>query len=169
MQCRVNDVILDDRPNFLMSDPTDHTHALTIKDPDNPAQTVILPLALQGVTLLLNVRAPTLDKWNSYAFWQLHLTSESLTWYSTTTLYEEQEAAMTDYSGRVMMTTCALRGHVSNLVINLLSSLNTDQADIADDDNFYRVLASHVQISSIETSLNEHICLCKTAPIDSQT
>jgi hypothetical protein len=57
-------MIVDDMPKFLTSDPTDHMHALTIKDPDHSAQMVILPLALhlQGVTLLLNVRAPTLDK-----------------------------------------------------------------------------------------------------------
>ncbi len=46
MQCQVNDVIVNNMPKFLMSDPTDHTHALTIKDPDHPAQMVILPLAL---------------------------------------------------------------------------------------------------------------------------
>jgi hypothetical protein len=61
MQCRVNDVIVDDMPKFLTSDPTDHMHALTIIDPDQPAQTAILPPALQGVTLLLNVRGITLD------------------------------------------------------------------------------------------------------------
>jgi hypothetical protein len=57
------------------------------------------------------------------------------------------------------------------LVINLLSSLTTDQADVTDDNNFYHVLASHVhvQISSIETSLNGHICSRKTVPIDPQT
>ncbi len=42
MQCRVNDVIVDDTPKFLTSDPTDHTHALTIRDPHQPAQTVTL-------------------------------------------------------------------------------------------------------------------------------
>jgi hypothetical protein len=101
MQCQVNDMIVNDTPNFLMPDPTDHMHALTIKDPDNPAQTVILPLALQGVTLLLNVKAPTLDKWNSDAFWRLHLTSEPLSRDPTLTLYEGKEAAITDYSGHV--------------------------------------------------------------------
>jgi hypothetical protein len=60
-------------------------------------------------------------------------------------------------------------GHINHLVINLLSSLTTDQADVIDDENFYDVLASHVQISSIETSLNGHICLRKTAPIDPPT
>jgi hypothetical protein len=72
-------LIVDNTPKFLTSDPTDHTHALTIKDPDHSAQTVILPLALQGVTSLLNVRAPTLDEWNSDTFKWFHLTSESLT------------------------------------------------------------------------------------------
>jgi hypothetical protein len=98
-------VIVDDMPKFLTSDPTDHTHALTIIDPHQPAQTVILPLALQGVTLLLNVRGITLDEWNSDAFKQLHLTSETLTWDAMTTLYEEQEAAMINYSGHVVTTT----------------------------------------------------------------
>jgi hypothetical protein len=172
MQCRVNDVIVINTPKFLTSDPTDHMHALTIIDPHHPAQTVILTLALRGVALLLNVRGITLDEWNSDAFKRLHLTSETLTWYPTTTLYEEQEAAMNDYSGRVVTTTQPLMGRTNHLVINLLSSLTTDQADVTDDENFCDVLASHVQISSIETSLNDfngHICSRKTAPIDSQT
>ncbi len=58
---------------------------------------------------------------------------------------------------------------MNHLVINSLSSLTTDQADVTDDENFYDVLASHVQISSIETSLNGHIRLRKTAPINPQT
>jgi hypothetical protein len=120
MQCQVNDVIVHDTPKFLAPDPTDHTHALTIKDTDNPTQMVILLPPLKGVTLLLHARAPTLEEWNSDAIWRLHLTSESLTWDPTFTLYEEQEAAMTDYSCRVVTMTCALRGHVSNLVMNLL-------------------------------------------------
>jgi hypothetical protein len=73
---------------------------------------------------------------------------------------------MTDYSGRIATLTRPLRGHVSNLVINLLSSLTTNQADVTDDDNIYHVLASHVQISSIETSRNGHICLRTTVPIN---
>ncbi len=142
---------------------------MTIKDPDQTAQTDILPLALQGTTSLLNVRAPTLDEWNSDAFKWLHLTSESLTWDMTTIFYERQEAAMIDYSGHVVTTTRSLRGHVNHLMINSLSSLTTDQADIINDNMFYGVLASHVQISSIETSFNGHICLRKAAPSDPQT
>jgi hypothetical protein len=156
-------------PKFLTSSPTDHTHALTIRDPHQPAQTVILRLAIREVTSLLNVRGIMLDEWNSDTFKWLHLTSETLTWDPTAILYEEQEAAMIDYSGRVVTTTRPLMRHINHLVINLLSSLTTDQADVTDDENFYDVLASHVQISSNETSLNGHICSCKTMPIDPQT
>ncbi len=42
MQCRVNDMVVDDTLKFLASDPTDNMHALTIRDPDWPAQTIIL-------------------------------------------------------------------------------------------------------------------------------
>ncbi len=157
---------------------TDHRRTyfksfLLPEDPNHPAQTVTLPLALRGVTSLLNVRAPTLDEWNSDAYWRLHLTSKTLTWDPTTTLYEDQEMAMIDYSGNVIRRG-ALRGQVSSLVINSLSSLTADHADINDDDNFYWVLSSMVQISSTESSPNElslngHICSCKIAPIDPQT
>jgi hypothetical protein len=88
------------------------------------------------VISLLNVRGITLDEWNSDAFKRLHLTSETLTWYPTTTLYEEQEAAMINYSGCVVTTTQTLMGHINHLVINLLSSLTTDQADVTNDENF---------------------------------
>ncbi len=164
---------VDNTPTFLVRDPTDKLHALTLEESDHPAQTVTLPLALREVTSLLNVRAPTLDKWNSDAFWRLHLTSETLTWDPTTTLYEDQEMAMTDYSGKIVRRG-ALRGQVSSLVINPLSSLTADYADVTNDDNFYRVLSSMVQISSTESSPNElslngHICSQKVAPIDPQT
>ncbi len=74
-----------------------------------------------------------LDEWNSDAFKRLHSTSETLTWDPTTTLYEEQEAAMVDYSGRVVTTTLPLIVHIKSLVTDSLSSLTTDQADITDD------------------------------------
>ena len=111
IQCRGNDVTVDETPKFLAHDPTDHMHGLTIKDPHNPAQMVTLPLALRGVASLINERAPTLDEWNSDAFMRLSLTSDSLTWDPNMTHYSDQEAAMTDYSGNVV-SCAAVRGHV---------------------------------------------------------
>ncbi len=127
------------------------------------------PTGLRGVTSLLNVRGVTLDEWTSDAFKRLYLTSETLTWDPTTTLYEEQEVAMVDYSGRVVTTARPLMMHIKSLVIDPLSSLTTDQADVTNDENLYDVLASHLQILSIESSLNGHIRSRKIAPIDPQT
>ncbi len=95
------------------------------------------------------MRGITLDEWNIDAFKRLHLTSETLTWDSTTTLYEEQEAAMVNYSGHVVATMQPLRGHINHLVINLLSSLKTDQADVTDDNNFCDVLRPGISYSDI--------------------
>jgi hypothetical protein len=50
MQCQVNDMIVNDMPKFLISDPPDHIHALTLKDPDHLTQTVILPKRCDFVT-----------------------------------------------------------------------------------------------------------------------
>jgi hypothetical protein len=56
MQYRVNDVIFDEMPKFLAIKPTeDQTHAFTVSNPDDPSQTLTLPLTLRGVTLLLHV------------------------------------------------------------------------------------------------------------------
>ena len=65
MQCRVNDVLVDETPKFLAQRPTNHTHALTVTDPDDPLQMIILPLELWGVISLLYVRNVTPDEYYS--------------------------------------------------------------------------------------------------------
>ena len=92
MQCPVNDVTISELPKFLATAPTEKTHALTIKDPDHPTQTITLRLALRGVILLLTVRMPTMDEWNSGEFCRLALTLETLTWDPSTTSYKERHA-----------------------------------------------------------------------------
>jgi hypothetical protein len=79
MQCRVNDVIVNNLPKFLATDPTNQMHALTLTDSNNPLQPVILLLILRGVTLVLNVRSTTINEFNSHDYLRLHLTSETLT------------------------------------------------------------------------------------------
>jgi hypothetical protein len=66
----------------------------------------------------------------------------------------------------VLVSACST---VTPLITDGPEHTHTDQADVTDDENFYDVLASHVQISSIETSLNGHIHSRKTAPIAPQT
>jgi hypothetical protein len=166
MQCRVNDVTVNNLPKFLAADPTDQMHALTLTDPDNPLQLVILPLILRGVTLLLNVRSTAINEFNSHDHLRLHLTSETLTWDPTTDLYEQQEHAMMDYSGNIVCDA-AVRG--PKLILNELQSLTTDLADLTHDCNSHQVLTSHVVVSSIDASLSGHVQSRKTAPIDFMT
>jgi hypothetical protein len=166
MQCHVNDVTVNNLPKFLATDPTDQTHALTLTDPDNPLQPVILPLTLRGVTLVLNVRSMTIDELNRHDHLRLHLTSETLTWDPTTDLYEQQEHAMMDYS-RNIVCDAAVRG--PQLILNELRPLTTDLADLTHDCNFHQVLTAHVVVSSINSSLSGHVRSRKSAPIDFMT
>jgi hypothetical protein len=119
MQCLVNDLIVNNLPKFLATDPSDQTHALTLTDPNNRLQSVILPLTLRGVTSVLNVRSMTINEFNSHDHLSLHLTSETLTWDPTTDLYEQQEHAMMDYSGNIVCDA-VMRG--PQLILNELQS-----------------------------------------------
>jgi hypothetical protein len=168
MQCHVNDMTVNNLSKFLVANTTDQTHALTIHDPNNPLQPVIFPLTLRGVTLLLNVRTVTFNQFNSQDYPRLHLTSETLTWDSTTTLYEQQENAMMDYSSNIIHDA-TMRGQVPTLIVNELQLLTTDMADTTHDCNFHQFLTSHVIVSSINASLSGHVRLHKTAPIDFMT
>ncbi len=132
MQCCVNDVTVNGLPKFLAADPTGQMHALTITDPDNPLQLVILLLTLRGVTSLLNVRTVTINEFNSQDYPRLHLTSKTLTWEPTTNLYEQQENAMMDYSSNIVRDA-AMRRQVPTLIVNELQSLTTDLADMTHD------------------------------------
>ncbi len=168
MQCRVNDVTVNNLPIFLVANPTDQMHALTMTDPNNPLQPVILPLTLRGLTLLLNVRTVTIDEFNSQDYPQLHLTSETLTWDPMTNLYEQQENAMMDYSSNIVRDV-AVRGQVPTLIVNELQLLTTDLADMTHNCNFHRVLTSHIIVSSVNASLSGHMHSRKAAPIDFMT
>jgi hypothetical protein len=164
MQFCVNDVIVNNLPKFLAIDLTDQIHALTIKDPNDPLQPVILPLILRG-GLLLNVKPVTINEFNSHEYPRLHLISETLTWDPSTTLFEEQETAMTNYSGNIVCDATVRRPFLT-LIVNEIHSLTTDMADAMHNCNFHQVLMSCIFISSVDTSLNGHVWPCKTAPID---
>jgi hypothetical protein len=166
MQCRMNDVTVDETPKFLAPQPTEQTHALTVTDPDNPPQMINLPFLIRGVASFLNVRNITSDEYYKAEIPCIHLTSETLTWDPQTTLYEESEAAMISYSGDLACDV-TLRG--PSLVINELHSLTVDAIDITHDSNYHQVLESNVVISSLGSSLTGYMRSRKTAPIDSLT
>ncbi len=115
---------------------------------------------------LLNVHKPTIADWTSGEIRRLALTSETLTWDPTTTIYEEQENAMTDYSGR-LTDRPAVRGHVDKYIINVMTTSTQDIANVTNDDNFYRTLTAHRMISIAETHLTGHIRTHAQPPLDS--
>jgi hypothetical protein len=113
------------------------------------------------VTSLLHVRNVTADDFYNDNIPRIDLTSETLTWDPSITLYEEQENGMTGHSSAIVRDA-AVRG--LDLVVSALHSLTTEQADILHDPNSHQVLLSHVDISSMDTSLNGYIRMRKTAP-----
>ena len=168
MQCRVNDVFINETPKFLDLSPTDKTHAIAVIDPDNLAQTLTLRLALRGVISLLNVRTPSIDDWNRGDIRRLALTSKDLLWDPSSTLYEEQEAAMVGYDGHTYDRS-TLRGRPNTLVINSLVSTSELAADVSSDDNFYCVLSSYVMISGVDTNSTGPLMTKVNPPIDFRT
>jgi hypothetical protein len=154
MQCRVNDVTVNEAPKFMVNDPTNQTHALTFPDPVHPSQTITLPLKLRGVISLLNVRTVTADEfYDQETYPHVHLTSDTLTWDPSLTLYRDQELAMTNLYGEVC-TYANVREPRDSIVINSISSTYTDLIDITHDDNFHQALSSNVVISSLDTGMS---------------
>jgi hypothetical protein len=142
MQCHVNDVTVDETPKFLALDPTETMHALTMTDPDDPLQTVTLPLQLRGVISLLNVRIPTVDQFNVQTITRLHLTFETLTWDPSTMMYADQEAAMIDFTGAVETHT-----HVRDKFPAVIRAITTsDLIDLTHDDHFAQALLAQVVV-----------------------
>ena len=75
---------------------------------------------------------------------------------------------MYGYDGQVIDQP-ALRGQPDTLFINSLVTLTQPAADVTRDDNFSRVLASNVMISSVDTSLTGHLRTRAHKPLDFRT
>ncbi len=59
MQCRVNDVTVNNVPKLLPRFPIDNTHTLIVQNPGNDSTTLVFPMHLQEVMLYLPLRKPT--------------------------------------------------------------------------------------------------------------
>ena len=75
---------------------------------------------------------------------------------------------MIDHAGQVVDRT-VLRGRNATLIINTLASSAKTVAHVTDNNNFYRVLTSHIMISSVDTNLTGHMRTQAHAPIDFRT
>jgi hypothetical protein len=148
MQVRVNDVTINEVPKFIRPDPSPNTHSI-IATEQGTDQQVALSLQLKGVTLYLPVLTVSKNEFESGDYPRIELTNEHLEWDPTTTTYEWQEEAMTNYEGNIVASDdTASRGR--RLIINSLSTsgLSTKiAADVTDDLNFSDVLESYINVS----------------------
>ena len=102
MQCRMNDVTVNDVPIFLTIDPTENTHAIIVQSDDAYVSTqTVLPLQLGRVILFLNVSKPSPDEWTVAECTRLDLTNKHLTWDPNDPSSANQENAQTDSFGDV--------------------------------------------------------------------
>ena len=102
MQCRVNDITINDVPKFLMKTPTPDSHSIVAHDVDNPLTPLVLPLYIHGVTSWLPVSKPYLEDWKSQKHQIIELTAEKLDWEPNDTKFQESEEAMTSYGDQLM-------------------------------------------------------------------
>ena len=142
MQCRVNNVEIDECPKHQAKEPTVKTHAICAPADDGSGE-VILPLALKQVTSYLSVYKPAEEEWESHEQPRIELTSEHLLWDPATTYYQEQEERMTEIRGDVVRDDAG-----TTMVVNSLTS-ETPSADFTHDYNFGSVLESKVRVSSV--------------------
>ena len=146
MQCRVNDIEINECPKFLAKEPSEGTHAIVVPDPESPrTKSITMPLCIRGVTSYLPVFAPSREDWELHRYPRIVLTSDGLTWDPFYTGYQEQEEAITDLKGEIAPLDSTLRG--PSIVINSLSSF-TPMADFTHNDNFHTILESKVQVSA---------------------
>ena len=59
MQCPMNDVLIDECLKYLTRNPNDHSHAIFVRNIENPPEEVIFPLRMEGVTFVLDILKPT--------------------------------------------------------------------------------------------------------------
>ena len=153
MQCRVADVEVNDCPKFLTNNPTEDSHCIIAHD-EHGAR-VVLPLILRGVTSALNVHNITEQDWIREAALCITLTDKDLHWNPNSSIFEEQESAISDsFTG---LLTRFANGRKQTLIVNQVTASTTvDSINIYSDDNFGAVLESHAHITVAQLSHLPH-------------
>ena len=100
------------------------------------------------MTSHLDVDTLSRDGFEDYNFLRLTLTHCYLTWYPSTTIYEDQKNSMLNYKGDIVLPDVTKRGLY--MVINFVCmSTFEDAADILSDNNLANFIQSSVNISHV--------------------
>ena len=88
MQCRVNEIIINDVTKFLMKTPTPDIHSIVAHDINNPLTPLVLPLYIHGVISWIPVSKKSLEDWNYMKYQTIELTTEKLNWEPNDTRFQ---------------------------------------------------------------------------------
>ena len=99
MQLRLNDVVINEQPKFLMHHPTEKDHAII-------AENLLIPLELNGITSFFPGRMPTSDEYEKCS--RIELTSPDPEWKPHDVQYSEQELTYVHSDG-------TLREHIRSI------------------------------------------------------
>ena len=146
MQCRVNDVDVNECPRMYCNEPTGESHAIVAYD-DNDEK-VVIPFFLKGVTSLFNTYPIEADEFDNHMCPRIELTSAQLTWDPSSTILEDQENQTIDYKGEIVRP--GMRERKPLMAINqLTTSTCADAVDVMSKDNFVEALESNVNVSHV--------------------
>ena len=144
MQCRMNDVEINETPKFLVKHPTDSSHAIVVDEPDGIAP-LIVPLSINGVTSFFTCRKPTRSEYDDDGVPRINFTAEAPDWDPSDCEYAQREEATMDFRGTVVDGETTERG--PSMVISQVS-LGVDAIDISSDDNFGLALEGNINVSN---------------------
>ena len=117
------------------------------------------------------MRTVTADQFNDQdTYPHISLTSDTLTWDPSTTLYRDQELAMTTLHGDIC-TYAGVRGPRTSIIVNSISLTHTDLVDITHNDIFHHALSSQVIVSTLDTgaSMTGNVRARKAPGVDFMT
>ena len=144
MQCRANNVTVNDCPRIHCADPNEESHSIVATDDDD--ETVVIPFHLRGVTSQFTVDTVPREEFERHECPRIELTNKDLIWNPSSSVYEDQENAMLDRKGDIVRPNVTARGPLMS-INSICVSTNSGAADIAADDNLANVLASQVNVT----------------------
>jgi len=153
-QLRLNDIRVNDEPKHMVLNPTEYTHAIAIKTPDDneAKQELIIPLCMSGVFSYFEVTKPTVDQWEATSQdWHLPLTYDSPEWEPTKMGLEEAESAMVDNDGMVVAEERDAGYWSQERISRVIASLSKDQVFDPPAEGLAGAIQSHVQVEASST------------------
>ena len=152
-QLRLNDIHVNDEPKHLALNPTEYTHAIAIKTPDDneAKKELIIPLCMSGVFSYFEVSKPTLEQWQSIPEeWCLHLTYDSPEWEPTKMGLDEAESAMVGADGMVVTERDADYWSQER-ISRMIASLSKDQVFEPPAAGLAGAIQSHVHVEAFSS------------------